>query len=138
MVSSLFALLGALIALYLWLFHLGLSRLICPVQGCEVVQASVYSSLLGVPVATIGFFAFLTLLALGLIGVFNPHLSTERLTFFVSSLGLLAYLWFTYLELFVIHAVCFWCVMSSLAMLGVWISSGAANRAARLGSLRGG
>ena len=36
---------------------------------------------------------------------------------------MLAYLWFTYLELAVIRAICFWCVISSLMMLGVWISS---------------
>lgn len=42
---------------------------------------------------------------------------------FASSLGMLAYLWFTYLELAVIRAICFRCVISSLMMLGVWISS---------------
>jgi uncharacterized membrane protein len=128
---TLFALVGALIALYLWLFHLGLSGLYCPVKGCEVVQASSYSSILGIPVATIGFFAFLALFASSLGGVLAERLRPERIVFIVSSLGLLAYVWFTYLELAVIRAVCFWCVVSSLAMLGVWITSGLALRSAK-------
>jgi uncharacterized membrane protein len=118
---SLFALLGALVALYLWLYHLGLSKLACPIQGCEVVQASAYSSILGVPVATIGFFAFLALLVVSVAGVLFEHIAAERVVFVVSSLGLLAYLGFTYLELFVIKAICFWCVVSSLMMLGAWL-----------------
>ena len=42
---------------------------------------------------------------------------------FLSSLGLLAYIPLTYLELFVIHAICFWCVTSSLMMLGLFLSA---------------
>jgi uncharacterized membrane protein len=125
---TVFSLLGALVALYLWLSHLGLSKLACPVAGCEVVQASAYSSILGVPVATIGFFAFTALFAASLTSVLLEHVQAERFVFVVSSLGLLAYLWFTYLELFVIKAICFWCVVSSFTMLGAWVCAWMASR----------
>ena len=128
---TVFALLGALIAAYLWLFHLGLSELLCPIKGCEVVQKSVYSSILGVPVATLGFFAFLGLFVVGVWSTLLERAQGERIAFAVSSMGMLAYVWFTYLELFVIRAICFWCVVSSLMMLGVWISSGLALRDSR-------
>jgi uncharacterized membrane protein len=125
---TVFNLLGALVALYLWMFHLGLSKLACPIQGCEVVQTSAYSSILGIPVATIGFFAFTALFALSLTSVLLETFRAERLVFAIASLGLLAYVGFTYLELFVIKAICFWCVVSSLMMLGAWICAWMAGR----------
>ena len=123
MVMTVFALLGALVALYLWMYHLGLSPLVCPIAGCEKVQKSEYSNLLGIPVAAIGLIAFSGLFIYSLAGVLRESLRINRAVFITSSLGMLAYVWFTYLELAVIHAICFWCVVSSLMMLGVWISS---------------
>ena len=126
MVSATFALIGTLIALYLLLHDLGLSSIICPIAGCDKVQASEYSKWFGIPVAAFGLAAFLALLGLGVIGLFKPrlfNLSIRTLLVSVSSLGLLAYIPLTYLEVFVIHAVCFWCVTSSLMMLGVLTSA---------------
>ncbi len=126
MVSAVFALLGALIALYLVVYDLGLSPLVCPIKGCEVVQASVYAKILGVPVAIFGVIGFVTLLAVSIWGLSSRLLlgiQVRRVLLGLSGLGLLAYLWFSYLELFVIHAICFWCVTSSLMMLGVFISA---------------
>ena len=128
---TVFALLGALVALYLWLYHLGLSPLVCPIAGCEKVQKSEFSSLLGIPVAALGVVAFAGLFASSLAGVLVDRWRIERAVLAISSLSLLAYLWLTYLELFVIRAICFWCVVSSLMMLGVWISSGLALRDSR-------
>ncbi len=126
MAMTVFALLGTLVALYLWLYHLGLSPLVCPIAGCEKVQKSEFSSLLGIPVAAIGVVAFTGLFISSLAGVLINQLRIDRAVFLVSSLGLLAYVWFTYLELFVIRAICFWCVVSSLMMLGMWVFSGLA------------
>ena len=131
MAMAVFALLGALVALYLWLYHLGLSPLVCPIAGCEKVQKSEFSSLLGIPVAAIGVIAFSALLVASLAGVLRESLPVDRIVFVTSSLGMLAYLWFTYLELAVINAICFWCVVSSLMMLGVWVFSWLALRDSR-------
>ena len=126
MISATFALIGTLIALYLLLHDLGLSSLICPIAGCDKVQASEYSKWFGIPVAAFGLAAFLALLALSVIGLFKPrvlNLPIRSLILTISGLGLLAYIPLTYLEVFVIHAVCFWCVTSSLMMLGVLTSA---------------
>jgi uncharacterized membrane protein len=126
MISATFALIGTLIALYLLLHDLGLSSIICPIAGCDKVQASEYSKWFGIPVAAFGLIGFIKLLGLSLIGMFKPrvlNLPIRTLILTVSSLGLLAYIPLTYLELFVIQAVCFWCVTSSLMMLGVVLSS---------------
>ncbi len=126
MISAVFALIGTLIALYLLLHDLGLSSIICPIAGCDKVQASEYSKWFGIPVAAFGLVGFITLLGLSVIGLFKPrvlNLPIRTLIVTISSLGLIAYIPLTYLELFVIHAVCFWCVTSNLMMLGVLLSS---------------
>jgi uncharacterized membrane protein len=126
MISASFALVGTLIALYLLLHDLGLSSMICPIAGCDKVQASEYSKWFGIPVAAFGLAGFITLLGLSVIGLFRPrvlNLPIRVLIVTISSLGLLAFIPLTYLELFVIQAICFWCVTSSLMMLGVLLSS---------------
>ncbi len=117
-----FSLLGALIALYLLLSHLSISRLICPIGGCEKVQGSAYSKILEIPVAAYGFLVFTALLCLSIFGVFVLNRQIVQNTILlVSSLGVMAYLAFTYLEAYVIQAWCFWCVASSLMMFGIWV-----------------
>jgi uncharacterized membrane protein len=126
MISASFALVGTLIALYLLLHDLGLSSMICPIAGCDKVQASEYSKWFGIPVAAFGLAGFITLLGLSVIGLFRPrvlNLPIRVLIVTISSLGLIVYIPLTYLELFVIQAICFWCVTSSLMMLGVLLSS---------------
>jgi uncharacterized membrane protein len=124
MAGSVFALLGMLIAFYILLYDLGRSSLVCPISGCDVVQASPYSKWFGLPVAGFGFAYFSGLFALSLYGVFSNVL----LGFRVSDLlrlcctpGLVFYAYFTYLEAFVIHAWCFWCVTSSLMLIGFFV-----------------
>ena len=126
MISATFALAGGLIALYLLLHDLGVSSLICPIAGCDKVQASEYSKWFGIPVAAFGLLTFIKLLGLSVMGLFTARaigLPIRTLIIAVSGLGLIAYIPLTYLELFVIHAVCFWCVTSSLMMLGVLLSA---------------
>lgn len=121
MLSAVFALLGALIALYLLLHSLGYSSLVCPISGCEKVQASVYSKILGIPVSAYGMVLFLGLLGCAVYGVLNETNTTApRLLLLGSSLGVVGYMYFTYLEAFVIKAWCFWCVCSSLCMLVIF------------------
>lgn len=124
MLSAVFAMLGALIALYLLLYSLGYSSLICPISGCDKVEASPYSRILGIPVAAFGLVLFLSLLGLAIYSVMQEksmQTFAPRLMLGLSSLGVVAYAYLTYLEAFVILAWCFWCVGSSLCMLGVFI-----------------
>ena len=126
-----FALAGALIALYLVLYSLGLSPLVCPTTGCEAVQASPYSKWFGVPVAAFGLAWFLLVMLVAVTGLWVDHLGAIRvqgLLIAMTAFGLLAYIPLTALEVFVIHAVCFWCVISSLMMLGAFGAAWAGGR----------
>jgi uncharacterized membrane protein len=122
MLSSLASLVGALIALYLLLHSLGYSSLVCPISGCDKVQASSYSKILGIPVAAFGLALFVALLVVAVYAILQ-NLALPKLLFYGSSLGMLGYVYFTFLEAFVIRAWCFWCVCSSLCMLLVWLCS---------------
>jgi uncharacterized membrane protein len=81
-------------------------------HGCETVAKSHYSHLAGINVAVIGIFGYVLLLAAAIV----PG-DAGRFTGFLTALvgfGFSAYL--TYLELFVIDAICQWCVASAILM----------------------
>jgi uncharacterized membrane protein len=112
------ALLGFFVALYLWLYKIGvIGTLQCGTGGCETVQTSRYAEFLGVPVALIGVVGYAVMLAVSLAGV-QPALAPRRWpTVALAALSggaFLFALYLTYLELFVIHAICRWCVVSAV------------------------
>jgi uncharacterized membrane protein len=126
MIVATLSLVGALISFYLLLAHLGATTLACPISGCDKVQASIYSSFLGVPVAAYGLVGFVTLIGLGVLGLSSDRvfgLNVQAMLLSITLVGVLAFVVLTYLELFVIHAVCMWCVISSLCMLGAFAAS---------------
>lgn len=84
---------------------------------CDVVNNSVYAKIYGVPVAFIGVAGYLLLLGLALAalqatGPAQRRLLTLGFALPLGGVGFSAYL--TYLEIFVIEAICIWCVTSAL------------------------
>lgn len=81
-------------------------------HGCETVAQSHYAHLAGINVAAIGIFGYVLLLVAALVpgdpGRFGGFLTA------LVGFGFSAYL--TYLELFVIDAICQWCVASAVIM----------------------
>lgn len=116
------ALLGILDSVYLLLGKLGyVGSLSCSVsRGCDMVNASVYSSFMGVPVAAIGLIGYVVLLVLALVGLQPRWLEArwpDGALAVLSGLGVLFSLRLTYYELFALNAICQWCVVSQLAIL---------------------
>jgi uncharacterized membrane protein len=81
-------------------------------HGCERVQSSSYARLGGIPVALLGLAGYLAIAAALLAPGERARLAAAALA--VSGFGFSAYL--TYLELFVIDAICQWCVASALLL----------------------
>jgi uncharacterized membrane protein len=110
------ALAGATVSSYLLLYRWGIvGRLACAVEGCEVVQASRYAWFLGWPVAGWGLLGYATLLALAAAGAHPRWADDRRLSATLAALAAAGFAFSTYLtalELFVIRAICFWCVVS--------------------------
>ena len=126
---ALVAMIGVFLSLYLTMFKLGyIGTLACGSGSCETVQLSKWGDFLGVPVAAWGTGYYAIVLGLAFAGVQGRFESSARLTnwlVYVTGAGLLFSIWLTYLELFVIHALCRWCLGSAamtltLFGLAVW------------------
>lgn len=113
---------GLLIAAYLAAVKLTGGVPACgPLGGCDTVNSSIYAEVMGIPVALFGAGASALVVAgaatwwrrgarWALIGAYSVGLA---------SLPVLVYL--TYLELFVIGAICAWCVAYALTVVGAWL-----------------
>jgi len=117
------ALAGLGVAGYLTYVHYAGIDPVCTTGGsCEKVQTSVYSELVGVPVALIGLLGYIAILAL----LLGPDTETSRsATMALTLVGFAFSAYLTYRELYSIHAVCEWCVSSAavltaMAPLSVW------------------
>jgi uncharacterized membrane protein len=131
--AALLSLVGLFISAYLYLYKIGrIGSLACGTGECETVQASVWSRFAGVEVALIGVVGYAGLVLLSLASL-QPGLSERRwptnLLVWLSGVGVLFSLYLTYLELFVIHAICRWCVGSAVIITGVFVLALLARRA---------
>ncbi|SRR5712692_2132427 len=121
---ALLALAGLLVSLYLWLYKLGfIGTLQCGTGSCERVQTSRYAELFGHPVALDGVVGYAAVLGVSLLALQPRWLASRRVSLLLvalATLGLAFSLYLTSLELFVIHAVCRWCVVSATIMTAIW------------------
>lgn len=90
------------------------------VGNCHTVQNSQYAKVGGMPVAILGLGMYLVLLGLTLARRFDRRLLGREApaifatwTFALAFAGMLYSGYLTYLELFVIDAICIWCVGSA-------------------------
>lgn len=112
---------GLGIAIYLAATRLAGGLPACgPVQGCDTVALSEYSVIAGVPVAFLGT-AFSALLLVSVAGWLRfRHQRLLWAAYGLATIGVLFVAYLTYLELFVIHAICVWCVGYALAIVATW------------------
>ena len=105
---------GLGLASYLTYVHYSGIKPACSLGGsCEKVQTSAYSHLAGVPVALMGLVGYVTIMSV----LLAPDSEMTRFaTVAVTAVGFGFSAYLTYEELFVIHAVCQWCVASAILM----------------------
>ncbi len=108
------ALLGIGVATYITIADAGGGAPVCLAGGggCETVAGSAYSHLAGVNVAVIGIVGYVLLLGAALLRGDPGRFAGFSLA--LVGFGFSAYL--TYLELFVVNAICQWCVASAVLM----------------------
>lgn len=124
---ALLALVGLFVALYLWLHALGFGGggpIKCGTGGCDTVQTSPWAVFLGLPVAFYGVVGYLSIFVVALVAL-RPAALPERkwnvVLVGLATVGVLFTAYLTYLELFVIHAICRWCVGSAVIITAIWI-----------------
>ena len=126
MVAAL-SLIGVFVATYLTLYKLGIiGELQCAVGSCETVNTSRWATFLGLPVAAWGLGFYVVMLGLSLVGVQEQFEDSRAISVALAALsgwGVLFSAWLTYLELFVINAICIWCVVSAVIVACIFAAS---------------
>ncbi len=115
------ALFGLLVAIYLTLYKTGvIGTIACSVGSCDTVQASKWATFLGVPVAAWGVGFYASVLAVALVGL-QERWEDSPVVALVQALltgwGVIFSTWLTWLELYVINAICTWCVVSAVLVV---------------------
>ncbi|HEX6617713.1 MAG TPA: vitamin K epoxide reductase family protein [Gemmatimonadales bacterium] len=132
--AALMSLLGLFVSVYLYLYKIGrIGTLACGSGGCETVQNSPWSRFAGVEVALIGILGYGLLFLVAMLAL-QPGLAARRwpadLLAALAAVGVLFTAYLTWLELFVIHAICRWCVGSAVIIVSVLVLALLARRRA--------
>lgn len=109
--AAIAALAGIGVAGYLTWAHFADSAVVCVAGGsCEKVQESEYASIAGVPVAVLGLAAYTVILSLIAWDAPSARLSAAT----VALIGVLFSAYLLVLQLFVIDAICIWCLVNDV------------------------
>ncbi len=98
-------------------------------SGCETVKNSIYANFLGIPLPVVGLGVYSALLML--IAAQNHPAVTKKgwvpyialAIFGISFTGVLYSAYLTYIELYVIYAICRWCIASAVIMVVIFFLS---------------
>lgn len=119
---SILSALGVIVSLYLTYLHFsdGHAAFCAAGTDCDAVRQSGFSTLMGIPVAAIGVAGYSVMLIASLIGMKKR---TKWLVLYILALaGFVFSAYLTYLELFVIKAICMYCVFSAVLMTVIFIA----------------
>ena len=106
---------GFLDASYLTAAHYFNFSLPCTIlNGCDLVVTSEYSKILGIPVALLGvvYYSFIFFAGIAYLDTGNSFII--KLAAYATIAGFLASLWFVYVQLFILNALCLYCIISTV------------------------
>jgi len=118
--------LGFLVSLYLTWIKLTNNTAACAGIGdCDAVNSSRYAEVAGIPIALVGMMGYLAIGCALVAELRWPQANWSlRLGVFGMALaGTLYSAYLTYVEVAVLHAVCPYCVISAICMVGILILS---------------
>ena len=113
LIAAVVSLVGLADAIYLTVQDLTGQNLRCTiVSGCAEVLGSKYAHIGSVPLASVGAFAYFTVFSLAILAAFGYRFARPLLAALVGVMFLLT-LWLLYLQAFVIHHFCQYCLLSA-------------------------
>ena len=123
-VSAVVAFLGFLDSAFLTVKHYVGGTLPCLTSGsCEVVTTSTYSMIYGVPVALLGALYYIAMFVLILVYLDSGKEAVLRLSRWLVRIGLVMTIWFVFVQIFILHAICLYCMGSALSTTILFILS---------------
>jgi uncharacterized membrane protein len=126
---------GAIVAGYLSVVRLAGQAAVCgPSRGCETVAASDYAVFLGIPVAFLGLGMSIALVVCAALWWLRAERWALLAAYGMLLLATLFVAWLTYLELFVIDAICPWCVTYAITVVAALATAGLALRRSSAGT----
>jgi uncharacterized membrane protein len=115
---------GFIDSLYLVFIHYNEGLCFLDKSGCEIVNTSIYSEIFGIPVALLGVLAYLFIFVVSVYEIKSSKKWEPRLILFSFSLFSLFFsLYLTYLEIFVLKAICPFCIISAIIITLIFILS---------------
>jgi len=127
-VAASVSLVGLADAIYLTVEHLSGRSVRCTLSGCSEVLSSPYASVRGVPLAAIGALSYFVVFSLATLAAFGYRALGRLLTLVVAAMFLTT-LWLLYLQAFVIHHFCQYCLLSALVTTTLIVLAITAQRA---------
>ena len=112
---------GFIVAAYLTYLYYNQAETSFCITGssCDIVRLSGYSSIYGIPVSLIGLIGYFGLF---IITVSNISDRIKWLTiYFISLPGLVFSIYLTYVEVFVLNAICSFCLLSAIIITAIFI-----------------
>jgi uncharacterized membrane protein len=118
---------GIGVAGYLTYVHYNQGALVCGIGDCEIVQTSTYAKMFGIPIALFGLGMYLAILALLIVRFSRPQWADTATAAIIAILlaGAIYAAYLTYLEIWVIEAICQWCVASAILTVLLLVVEGA-------------
>jgi uncharacterized membrane protein len=115
--AALLSLVGLADAIYLTVEHISGRAVRCTITtGCNEVLTSGYATIAGVPLAGIGAFAYFAVFSLAILAIFgNP--TARTLLFYLVALMFAFTIWLFFVQAFVLHAFCQFCLLSGAVTL---------------------
>ena len=123
---GLLAALGSIDALYLTWIRVSDAKAACGSLGdCEAVNTSIYSEIIGIPVAMLGLAMYVLIVVLVWLEARRPELTewVQLAVFGLALVGLIFSGWLTYVEIEILQAICPYCVISAVLIGAIFALS---------------
>jgi uncharacterized membrane protein len=115
--SALLSLVGLADAIYLTVEHLAGRAVQCTITtGCNEVLGSGYATIASVPLAGLGAFAYFAVFSLTILAIFGNRMA-RTLLFYLVVLMFAFTIWLFFVQAFVLHAFCQFCLLSGAVTL---------------------
>jgi len=99
------------------LYSNSLTGICDPGKGCDVVNSSIYGSTLGIKNSVHGIFIFSFMILLTLFHIKKPNNHTRKIIHLAILIGSAIAVYFIYLQIFVIKALCSFCFLVDVSLL---------------------